>query len=167
MAVAKVVIAKVMLQEEPMDMADITEGGDMHPDETVDDLVGVVITGSLRILNDEGYQQLIRECKAWGEIQASQSDLTHTRQSDEDNSQAPTMSPSAPPTQVQVPGYNANDAQSVLTGMPFGCTASHQHLFNIYGTGYTKPTSMGVHHIDFQNLGPNTLLCQLMSNASA
>ena len=100
-------------------------------------------------LDEEGYQRLIWDRISRGEIQANTSDTNPTP------STAPTNSnPAVPPTQIQVSGATTapetQSSGSVSMAMVTPSWSSH---------GSTTATQM--------ESGPNTLLCQLMSNDTA
>ena len=113
-------------------------------------------------LDKEGYQWLIRDRISRGEIQANTSSTNPAPTAAPNNS-----NPAAPPTQIQVSGATiAPETPSVLTGAvpsivpPTSRSASMAIVTPSRSShGSTTATQM--------ESGPNTLLRQLMSNASA
>ena len=115
-------------------------------------------------LDEEGYQRLIRDHINHGKIQANNLDTNPTP------STAPTAATNpaqVPPSQIQVSGSTvAPETQSVLTGAPPSVTPPTSRSVSMAMVtpsrnphGSTTATQM--------ESGPNTLLRQLMSNASA
>ena len=113
-------------------------------------------------LDEEGYQRLIRDCINSGEIQANTSDTNPAP------SAAPTnANPAEPPTQIQVSGATGDpETPSGLTGAPPSVVPPTSRSVSMAlvtpscsSHGSTTATQM--------ESGPNTLLHQLMSNASA
>ena len=115
-------------------------------------------------LDEEGYQCLIRDHITCGEIQANNSDTNPAP------STAPTAATNpaqAPPSQIQVSGTTVvPETQSVLTGVPSSVAPPTSGSVSVAMVtprqsphGSTTATQM--------ESGPNTLLCQLVSNASA
>ena len=113
-------------------------------------------------MDEEGYQRLIRDRISLGEIQANTSDMNPAP------SAAPTNpNPAAPPTQIQVSGATtAPETQSVLTGVvPSVVPPTSQSVSMAMVTPSRSP--LGTTTATQMESGPNTLLHQLMSNASA
>ena len=113
-------------------------------------------------LDKEGYQCLIRDRISRGEIQANTSDTNPAPTA------APTNSnPTAPPTQIQVSGATtALETQSVLTGavpsvVPPTSRSVSMAMVTPSRSSHGSTTAMQMES------GPDTLLRQLMSNASA
>ena len=113
-------------------------------------------------LDEDGYQQLIRDRISRGEIQANTSSTNPAPTA------APTNSnPVAPPTQIQVSGATiAPETLSVLTGaVPSVVPPTSRSISMAIVT--PSRSSHGSATATQMESGPNTLLRQLMSNASA
>ena len=113
-------------------------------------------------LDEEGYQRLIRDCINRGEIQANTSDTNPAP------SAAPTnANPAEPPTQIQVSGATGDpETPSGLTGAPPSVVpptswSVSKALVTPSRSSHGSTTATQIES------GPNTLLHQLMSNASA
>ena len=113
-------------------------------------------------LDKEGYQHLIRDRISCGEIQANTSDTNPAP-----STVPTTANPTASPTQIQVSGATVTpETPSILTGAPPSVVPPTSQSVSMAlvtpswsSHGSTTATQM--------ESGPNTLLCQLMSNASA
>ena len=113
-------------------------------------------------LDEEGYQCLIQDHISRGEIQANTSDMNPAP------STAPTnANPAAPPTQIQVSGATGTpETQSVLTGAPPSVVPPTSWSVSMALVTPSR-SSHGSTTATQMESGPNTLLRQLMSNASA
>ena len=115
-------------------------------------------------LDEEGYQCLIRDHITRGEIQANNSD----------NNPTPSTAPTAatnpaqtPPSQIQVSGTTAVlETQSILTGVPPSVAPPTSQSVSMAMVTPSR-NSHGSTTATQMESGPNTLLRQLMSNASA
>ena len=120
-------------------------------------------------LDEEGYQWLIRDRISRGEIQANMSSMNPAHTGAPTNPYpAPTNSnPAAPPTQIQVSGASiAPETPSVLTGavpsvVPPTARSASMAIVTPSRSSHVSTTATQMES------GPNTLLRQLMSNASA
>ena len=113
-------------------------------------------------LDDEGYNQLIHDRIDHGEIQSSNAD-TDTNPGTQVNTS------STPITQVQVLPALPNDSQSVLTGVPSTAPSPSPAAARSASMAMItpRPPLQGSTMSTLLDSGPNMLLCQLMSNASA
>ena len=131
---------------------------------------GVVVVDTPREqfdrLDDAGYHQPIRDRIARGEIQANNADTSVTPSA----VPTPPVAPStAPITQVSVPTLPTPDAPSVLTGFlstPTAPTSASTPCSSSMAIVTPSPPLRGSTTSTQMDSGPNTLLRQLMSNAS-
>ena len=116
-------------------------------------------------MDDAGYEQLIQDHITRGELQANKTTPT-TPSTYTNNSQVQTTPPLS---QVQVSQPSPADSQSVLTGVPtIPPTAPQtQPCSTSKAMATPSPPLHGSTTAASMDNGPNTLLCHLMSNASA
>ena len=115
-------------------------------------------------LDKEGYQRLIRDHITHGKIQANNSDTNPAPSTAPTTAANPTQ---APPSQIQVSGTTAVlETQSVLTGVPSSVAPPTSWSVSMAMVTPSR-SSHGSTTATQMESGPNTLLRQLMSNASA
>ena len=109
-------------------------------------------------LDGESYAQLIWDHVAHGELAAHNTETTPT---------TATSTTVAPVSQVQVPSQATPETPSVLLGVPSLPAPNTQSRSTSMAIITLSPPICGATTAASMDSGPNTLLCQLMSNASA